>query len=48
MCVTGHHVTTKEDRDGGQGQECHCLVCLRDKVLRDEEGGDSHLGNDAL
>ena len=25
-CVTGHHVTSGEDRDGGQGQECHCLV----------------------
>jgi len=25
-CVTGHHVTRGEDRDGGQGYECHCLV----------------------
>jgi len=25
-CVNGHHVTSGEDRDGGQGQKCHCLV----------------------
>ena len=25
-CVTGHHVTSGEDQDGGQGQECYCLV----------------------
>jgi len=24
--LKGHHVTSGEDRDGGQGQECHCLV----------------------
>ena len=24
--VTSHHVTSGENRDGGQRQECHCLV----------------------
>jgi len=24
--VAGHHVTNEEDRDGGKGQECRCLV----------------------
>jgi len=34
MYITDYHVTSGEDRDGGQGLECDCLV-PQDKVSRD-------------
>jgi len=37
-CVTSHHVTSGEDRDGGQGQECHCLVPWGQSFERSSKG----------
>lgn len=43
-CVVGHHVTSEENRDGGQGYKFHCIVPLGysyDRCRRgDNRGGD--------